>query len=130
MKVYIGNVDWADEGDVFFFSVITEEKLKALKELFDICYDLGLLYYEEEIYWGTNECFCFNREDLRKFLNSAVDISNEELTVFNKFGVSGFDIYEKISQVLYNGLTEVEDITEDDLYKIKPLFIKVFGEDC
>ena len=36
MKVYIGNVDWADEGDIFFFSVESEENLEAMKSLINI----------------------------------------------------------------------------------------------
>lgn len=36
MKAYIGNVDWADEGDVFFFSVESEENLKDQKSWEDI----------------------------------------------------------------------------------------------
>ena len=43
MKVYIGNVDWADEGDVFFYSVISEEKFDLLYKLFNILLDLDML---------------------------------------------------------------------------------------
>ena len=38
MKIYIGNIDWADEGDVFFYSIISEEHFNSLYNLFNIVY--------------------------------------------------------------------------------------------
>lgn len=87
MKAYIGNIDWADEGDVFFFSVESEENLKAMKDLIDILVEL----YSTEMYWGTNEYF-----DFLEFINEAKDITEEELATLNKFKISGFDIFERI----------------------------------
>lgn len=52
MKVYIGNVDWADEGDIFFFSVESEENLEAMKSLINILVELDL-FYPSEMYWGN-----------------------------------------------------------------------------
>ena len=55
MKVYIGNVNWADEGDIFFYSVISEEQFDLLYKLFNILLDLNLLPETDDFYWGTNE---------------------------------------------------------------------------
>lgn len=95
MKVYIGNVDWADEGDIFFFSVESEENLKAMKDLIDILVELDL-FYSSEMYWGTNEYFDFGADDFLEFINEARDISKEELATLNKFKISGFDIYDRM----------------------------------
>lgn len=54
MKAYIGNVDWADEGDVFFFSVESEENLKAMKNLIETLVKLDL-FFPIEIYWGGGQ---------------------------------------------------------------------------
>ena len=62
MKVYIGNVDWADEGDIFFFSVESEENLEVMKSLINILVELDL-FYSSEMYWGTNESFDFGADD-------------------------------------------------------------------
>ena len=67
MKAYIGNVNWADEGNVFFFSVESEENLKAMKDLIDILVELDL-FYSSEMYWGTNEFFDFDKNDLLRFI--------------------------------------------------------------
>lgn len=109
MKAYIGNVDWADEGNVFFFSVESEENLKAMKDLIDILVELDL-FYSSEMYWGTNEYFDFGADDFLEFINEAKDISKEELATLNKFKISGFDIYDRI------------------LDKIKPLYIKLYDQ--
>lgn len=52
MKVYIGDVNWADEGDVFFFSVEYEENLKAMKSLIEIISELDLSL-SADMYWGN-----------------------------------------------------------------------------
>ena len=103
MKVYIGDVDWADEGDVFFFSVEYEENLKAMKSLIEIISELDLSL-SADMYWGTNEYFNFNTEDLLAFIDGAKDISEEELAIFDKFGVSGFDIYGGISDSIRDSI--------------------------
>lgn len=53
MKAYIGNIDWADEGDVFFFSVEEENRLQALKELLKIITKLKIAPPTVEMYWGN-----------------------------------------------------------------------------
>lgn len=140
MKAYIGNVDWADEGDIFFFSTEDEERLNAMKELIDIYSELDLLPRRVEMYWGTNEAFDFTARDLKDFINSAEDISDEELAVFNKFGVNGFDIFYRMSEVLQDALFEwdysqqklvpVVSLTPEELERIKPVYIAAFGQEA
>lgn len=128
MKAYIGNVDWADEGDVFFFSVESEENLKAMKDLIDILVELDL-FYSSEMYWGSNEYFEFGADDFLEFINEAEDISKEELAVFNKFRIYGFDIFERMLDELYNLIWDLGcDITQEDLDRIKPLCIKLYDQ--
>lgn len=139
MKAYINSRDWADEGDVFFFSVESEENLKALRELIDIYWDLGMLDDGTEMYWGTNEWFDFNADDYREFIDDAVDITDEELAVFDKFGVSGFDIYDRISYDLKDRLLDYnyteqryiipEHLNQEDLDRIRPAFVKLFSQE-
>lgn len=128
MKAYIGNVDWADEGDIFFFSVESEENLEAMKSLIEILVELDL-FYPLEMYWGTNEYFNFEADDLLEFINEAKDISEEELATFNKFGIYGFDIFEKMPYELYDLIWGLDyDISQEGLDRIKPLCIKLYDQ--
>lgn len=134
MKAYIGNLDWADEGDVFFCSVESEERLKKLRDLIDLYVELDLLPPSTEMYWGTNEFFEFTSKDLKQFIDDAEDISAEECAVLNKFHVKGFDIYERIEEELSDGCLISfkginENMTEDKMKKIKNLYIELFSEE-
>lgn len=126
MKVYVNNVDWADEGDVFFFSVIEESELEAMKNLLLIYDDLDISY-DATIGWGTNEWFDFDGEDLMEFIDGAQDISDEELAVFKKFRISGLDIYDRIRDIVSDALYSVPELTSKDLDRIMPSYIKLFG---
>lgn len=133
MKAYIGNLDWADEGDVFFCSIESGERLKKLRDLIDLYVELDLLPPSTEMYWGTNEFFEFTPEDLKQFIDDAKDISAEEYAVLKKFNVSGFDIYGMIEDELsyeclvsYEGINE--NITEDNMKKIRNPYIELFSE--
>ena len=133
MKVYIGNLDWADEGDVFFYSIESEERLKKLRDLIDLYVELDLLPPSIEMYWGTNEFLEFTPKDLKQFIDDAEDISAEECAVLNKFHVKGFDIYERIEEELSDGCLISfkginENMTEDKMKKIKNLYIELFSE--
>lgn len=131
MKAYIGNVDWADEGDIFFFSVESERTLELMKELIEILSELDLLPLEVEMYWGTNEQFYFDKDDLLNFIDEAEDITNGELEVLGKFGISGFNIYDRIIDLIYdciNPRDKIPEISEEGLAKIKPLFVELFGQ--
>lgn len=139
MKAYIGNVDWADEGDIFFFSIEDEERLKAMRELIDIYAEFDLLPRKVEMYWGTNESFYFSARDLKDFIDKTVDISDEELALFNKFNVDGFDIFYRISEVLQDSLVKWDymqekcvprvNLTSEELERIKPVYIAAFGQE-
>ena len=134
MKIYIDNIDWADEGDVFFCSIESEERLKKLRDLIDLYVELDLLPPSIEMYWGTNEFFDFTPEDFKQFIDNAKDISEEECAVLNKFNVRGFDIYNRIEDELsygclisYKGINE--NMTEEDMIKIRNLYIELFSEE-
>ena len=136
MKAYIGNVDWADEGNVFFFSIESEENLKTMREFIETLVELDLVY-SAEVYWGTNEYFIFNADKFLSFIDNAKDISEEELAVFNKFKVSGFDIYkvmlENLSGFIYQwdyiGWDFPDNLNDEGLNKIKPFYIKLYGQE-
>lgn len=137
MKAYIKNVDWADEGDIFFYSVESESILEAMKDLIKIYMDLDLFDNDIEMYWGTNEYFTFGPEDFIKFIDSAELITQEELQVFDKFNVYGFDIFGQIFDSLqelmfvgnyYSGYTISYKLSQEDLNRIKPIYIKLFGQ--
>lgn len=134
MKIYIDNIDWADEGNVFFCSIESEERLKKLRDLIDLYVELDLLPPSIEMYWGTNEFFDFTPEELKQFIDNAKDISEEECAVLNKFNVRGFDIYDRIEDELsygclisYKGINE--NMTEEDMIKIRNLYIELFSEE-
>lgn len=140
MKAYIGNEDWADEGNVFFYSLETEDTLNLMRDLIKVYVELDLFPEEFKSYWGTNEYFCFTPDDCLRFIGQAQEISDQELEVFNKFGVYGFDIYEVIKDELYECVSPqydyklggyfIQDIDEDSLAKIEPLFIKLFSQEA
>lgn len=134
MKIYIDNIDWADEGNVFFCSIESEERLKKLRDLIDLYVELDLLPPSIEMYWGTNEFFDFTPEELKQFIDNAKDISEEECAVLNKFNVRGFDIYDRIEDKLsygclisYKGINK--NMTEEGMIKIRNLYIELFSEE-
>lgn len=133
MKIYARNIDWTDEGYGFFCSIESEERLKKLRDLIDLYVELDLLPPSIEMYWGTNEFFDFTPEELKQFIDDAIDISEEELAVLNKFGIAGFDIYERIEDELsdgclisYKGINK--NMTEEGMIKIKDLYLELFSE--
>lgn len=134
MKAYIGNLDWNDEGNVFFCSIESEERLKKLRDLIDLYIELDLLPSSTEIYWGTNEYFDLSPEDFKNFIDDAVDISEKECAVLNKFHIKGLDIYERIEEELSYGCLFPygrinKNITEEGMRKIKNLYIELFSEE-
>ena len=118
MKAYIGNLDWADEGDVFFCSIESEERLKKLKNLIDLYVELNLLPSSIEMYWGTNEFFDFTPEDLKQFIDDAIDISEEELAVLIKLNITGFDTSKENKNVPVKISFTENGITKDTTYLI------------
>ena len=127
MKAFINNLDWADEGDVFFFSVETEQNLLAMRKLLVVL--SGSVSFRTQMYWGTNQWFDLDTINFLNFIDDAVDISEEELAVFNKFRVSGFDIYGMMLDHIDDTLTESDiELTEEELNKIQFSYITLFGE--
>ena len=125
MKAYINNIDWADEGDVFFYSIIKEQDLKDLRKLVELCKEFDL--FPMEMYWGSNEYFVFTKKDIFNFIDGAVDISKEELKTFRKFDVSGFDIYGRIAdQIEYLFYDDECNFTEQELDIVKESYINFF----
>lgn len=89
-----------------------------------------MIYFSPiEIYWGTNESFDFTSEDLLDFIDSAKDISEEELAVFKKFKISGFDIYDRMLDIINDLIWDLEDVTQETLDRIKPFYIKLYSQD-
>lgn len=138
MKAYINSIDWSDEGNVFFYSIESEETLQLMKELTKVLEELDLFDDEIEMYWGTNEFFTFNSRDFIRFIEDAEDISEEELAVFGKFKVCGFDIYgrifDELQELIYHwdypeGYVVPDCLTQEDLDKIQPLYVKLYGQE-
>lgn len=137
MKAYIKNVDWDNIGNIFFYSVENENTLKAMKDLIKIYIDLNLFNDDVKVYWGINKYFTFVPEDFIKFIDSAELITQEELQVFNKFNIYGFDIFG----LIFDSLLELvfdnnycdkyiisHKLSQEDLNKIKPVYIELFGQ--
>lgn len=84
------------------------------------------------MYWGTNEFFSFSTEKLLRFIEQAEDISDEELKVFDKFGVFGFDIYQNIISLIFeewlNPRYDTPELSKEDLDKIEPHYIILYGQ--
>lgn len=129
MKVYCGSNDWADEGDVFFYSLETEERLQAMKKLIEVFSKAGL-NFNTDMYWGTNQWFDFDTETFIDFIDEAVDISEEEIKVFEKFKVRGFDIYDRMLYHIYRVINnDIEYLTEEELREIEQAFITLFDKE-
>lgn len=135
-KAYIGNEDWADEGDVFFFSIESEENLMSMLLIINFFIDHGIFDNTEEIeiYWGTNEFFQFTLNDFIDFIRNSEHITDSELKVFDKFKVTGFDIYkqikEELNNIFYDYFVDIyrDDLTQDDKLEIRSYFIDLFGQ--
>jgi hypothetical protein len=84
MKYYLVkyNGNYADEFDVYFHQVMSEDELKELKEC------IGKTNWEyEEFYFGTNEWIDVNTTDLLKQLDNVIYINDEEYEVLEKLGL-------------------------------------------
>lgn len=133
MKAYINEVNWADEGNIFFFSLTKDEKLQAIKELLQICEEFDLISYDTfNFYWGTNQNFEFNLEDIDRFINDAVTITDDELSVLYKFNIHGFDIYERIEYAILDMIYQnCNEFSKDELYQqIIPLYRIINEFEC
>lgn len=68
-------------------------------------------------------------DDFLEFINEAKDISKEELATLNKFKISGFDIYDRMLDKIHDLIWDLDyDIPQEDLDRIKPLYIKLYDQ--
>lgn len=87
------------------------------------------------MYWGGNKYFSFETNDLLDFIDSAKDISEEEIAVFKKFNVEGFDIYELIIEELKNIFFDTfidvykDEMTQEDQLCIEHSFVNLFSQE-
>lgn len=140
MKAYIGMIDWADEGNVFCYSVYEEEAFDCMYKLFKVLVDLEALPEICEPYWGTNQSFYFYNYEIEELLNEYKYIDDTEFNVLEKLGVDGYDIYGMISDHLMNAVSIYDydthkyifnkKLTKADLEIIKPLYIGLFSEEA
>lgn len=116
--VLTGRVDWADECDVHFFEVLTEEEYQKYKAAQDI---LGSFY--SSFYFGTNEgwdddfdCLDFNPQP----------ISQEELNFINRVGISGERVVHHFMYVLNDAFIDY------NVSKVSPfkMSLEEFKEAC
>ena len=140
MKAYIGMIDWADEGNVFCYSVYEEEAFDCMYKLFKVLVDLEALPEIWEPYWGTNQSFYFDNYEIEELLNEYKYIDDTEFNVLEKLGVDGYDIYGMLSDHLMNAVSIYDydthkyifnkELTKADLEIIKPLYIGLFSEEA
>lgn len=81
LVAYDGN--YADEFDVHFHTVMTEEELKKAKEDINTWEDDE----EREFYFGTNEEIYIIKEEVLECLDYAKEITDEENEVLTRLGV-------------------------------------------
>ena len=140
MKAYIGMIDWADEGNVFCYSVYEEEAFDCMYKLFKVLVDLEALPKIWEPYWGTNENFCFSIDEIEEFFKDVKDISEDEFEVLENLGVDGYDIFGMLEDHLRDIISPYnyhihksvfnKELTKADLEIIKPLYIDLFSEEA
>ena len=90
--VLTGRVDWADEFDVHFFEVLTEEEYQKYKAAQDI---LGS--FCGDLYFGTNEGW---DADFDYLDFNPQPISQEELNFINRVGIGGERVVRHFMYVL------------------------------
>ena len=113
--VITDHVDWADELDVHFFDILSEEDYKKYDFLKQT---LGSLYGN---YWfGTNEGWEDNDFDYLQF--DPKPATDEEIAVLEKFNISGEPIIERLADT-------IECILDDERI-LAPDWDAEYGEFC
>lgn len=81
MKYYLVryNGNWADEFDVYFHQVMSEDELKEAEDTIT-----ATDWDREEFYFGTNEAIDFSTYELINFLNRAEEITEEQFKVLEE----------------------------------------------
>jgi hypothetical protein len=104
--------DWADEFDYPIFSIFGEKTKRTLLLYNNYLEDEDLA----EIYFGSNESFSFNKEEIVNMIQQASVITEEEIQVFNKYMPypTAVDIVDRILELLYE---KIDDTGNQDLLK-------------
>jgi hypothetical protein len=92
--------DWADEFDYPIFSIFGEETRRIIL-LHNNYIDEEAL---EEVYFGSNEHFSFNRKEIIDMIQNAKEISVADINVLDKYtsGLAAFDIIDHILENMYS----------------------------
>lgn len=115
MKYLINDqVCWADECDVYFIEVLSEEAKRiymAAKKVWGAWYDT--------FYFGTNEGW---DDDFDYLGFDLIELSDEEYKVFEKYGIQAETIFGRFIDRLWDELIDLKFITDGDtidfLYKM------------
>lgn len=91
--VITGRVNWADELDVYFFDILSEEDYKKYDFLKQT---LGSLY--GGYYFGTNEGWDEGEFDYLQF--DPKPATDEEIAVLEKFNISGEPVIERLADAI------------------------------
>lgn len=91
--VITGRVNWADELDVHFFDILSEEDYKKYDFLKQT---LGSLY--GGYYFGTNEGWDEGEFDYLQF--DPKPATDEEIAILEKFNISGEPIIEQLADTI------------------------------
>lgn len=140
MKIFTKNI--AIDGrlvrsEVFFCSIISNEQYESLFKLLLILDQLNL-FNKFILDWSSDNCFEFDVKDILIFFNETETISDDELEVLKKFNIRGCDIFELLKDDCKERITDynfekdkyvlIEQLTKEDIEKIKPHYIKLFSE--
>lgn len=117
MKYVIADrVNWADELDVYFFDILSEEDYK---KYYFLKQTLGSLYGG---YWfGTNEGWEDGDFDYLQF--DPKPATDEEIAVLEKFNISGEPVIERLADT-------IECIFDEERIPCAPNWDAEYGEFC
>lgn len=81
MKYYLVryNGNWADEFDVYFHQVMSEDELKEMLDTLT-----AVDWEREEFYFGTNEAVDFSTYELLKWIDAAEPITEEQFKILEE----------------------------------------------
>jgi hypothetical protein len=119
--ILTGSKDWADEFDVYFFEVLTEDQYKKYAFL-----QQTLKHFYGNYWFGTNEGWEDNDFDFLDF--KVTQATDEEFKILNKFEVVGHTIINSLMWNLEDKLNDVGvDITNIDKLDYKE-FCKIIND--
>lgn len=99
------NGNYADEFDVYFHIVMTEEDLLNIKDAVS-----KTNWEDKEFYFGTNECITISTEEIMEELSNAIEITEEQFKVLSDLNLHyiNFGGYLNFDDI-YNGAIESPD---------------------